>query len=552
MRKRKISVYLMALLFACLLAVSIGGYPVEFAEANFMPISIPQPAIVITSDGSVNPTSAPIQHDGNHYIFTNDIYGYTIASERDNIVLDGNGFKLRGNGSATGIFLNGLDGVTVKNMDISGFTYGIRLFAEEIFGGNSSGNSLTDNMLTGNKYGIYMSYTHDNTLRSNRMENNTYNFWIRGGYISELEVGYRNDIDVSNMVDGKPIVYYVNRQGETAPSDAGFVAFVNCSDMTAQGLSLSKNSQGILVVSTTKVLVTSNHVTGTDSGIYLYKSTNALVTKNTVSNSKEGIRGYNSSNNPITSNTITSNEIGVYFTNPSTNNTISKNTITASIQDGVNLWGSTNTSLTENTIAFNNETGINLFESYSTKIAANNIANNTGIGIKLWFDSSQNTISENTIAGNTIGIVINDSYDNTVTKNTIQGNLEWGMRFEDKQNNNVIYLNNFIDNRPNGDGLQVSVTGVGFIDPKPGGGNIWDNGTVGNYWSDYNTRYPNATGNSGMETTPYYLNENNIDRHPIREQVAIPELQPWITLPLIFAVTLLWTTFARKKRALHR
>jgi hypothetical protein len=136
------------------------------------------------------------------------------------------------------------------------------------------------------------------------------------------------------------------------------------------------------------------------------------------------------------------------------------------------------------------------------------------------------------------------------------------MRFEADQNNNVIWQNSFIGNRPAGDGLQVSVTGTGILEPKPGGGNIWDNGTEGNYWSDYNTRYPNATetGSSGTGNTPYFMNENNIDRHPlmtppedsntsqpspnptanvISPSPSIPELATWTVIPLLLTLAIL-------------
>jgi hypothetical protein len=37
-----------------------------------------------------------------------------------------------------------------------------------------------------------------------------------------------------------------------------------------------------------------------------------------------------------------------------------------------------------------------------------------------------------------------------------------------------------------------------------------------NYWSDYQTRYPNASeiGDTGVGDTPYVINENNIDYKP--------------------------------------
>jgi parallel beta-helix repeat protein len=547
--KQIVCTHLFSTIIVCLLIVAVAGQFAELAKANFFPISTPQPAFVIKSDGSVDPPTAPIHRDGNIYTVTDNIVGYTVAVERDNIVLDGNGYTLRGNGNSTGLFLKNRNGVTVKNMEISGFQYGIRLFAEDFMSMNSTGNTLSDNLLTGNAYGIYISYSSNNILRNNHMSNNTNNFWIKGGYISDRETGYVNDIDASNTVDGKPIIYWVNEQDKTVPSAAGYVALVNCANMTVQNLNLSKIAQGILVVSTANSQVTQNHITNSDSGIYLFNSTNIIVTENTLANNSEGITGYISSNNRIASNNITSNKIGIYFTGTSVNNTISANSITANTVDGLNLWGSANTSLHENMIAFNNETGINFFDSRNNKITANTIANNMGSGIKLWYDASENIISENNITSNNIGILINDSFDNTIIRNTIKDNSEWGMRFESTQNNNVIYQNSFINNRFAGDGLQVSVTGVGILDPKPGGGNVWDNGTTGNYWSDYIVKYPNATeiGGSGTGNTPFVINENNIDRHPLMEPIIIPEFPSWSILVFVVTVSAFLVALKTKK-----
>jgi hypothetical protein len=47
--------------------------------------------------------------------------------------------------------------------------------------------------------------------------------------------------------------------------------------------------------------------------------------------------------------------------------------------------------------------------------------------------------------------------------------------------------------------------------------NFWDNGSLGNYWIDYLTRYPNASeiGSTGIGDTPYVLGADNVDRYPL-------------------------------------
>jgi hypothetical protein len=74
---------------------------------------------------------------------------------------------------------------------------------------------------------------------------------------------------------------------------------------------------------------------------------------------------------------------------------------------------------------------------------------------------------------------------------------------------------------------------------------FWDNGSVGNYWSDYLTKYPNASeiGNSGIGDVPYFIDEDNIDRFPLIHPWGSPELvvlgidnNTYLSYPLNFTV----------------
>ena len=73
---------------------------------------------------------------------------------------------------------------------------------------------------------------------------------------------------------------------------------------------------------------------------------------------------------------------------------------------------------------------------------------------------------------------------------------------------NLFYHNNLVNNGQN------VVIASGAV-------NYWDNGQEGNYWSDYATKYPNATevGTSGIGNTPYVLDAGNSDQNPL--------LKPW-------------------------
>src|SRR5512135_1267353 len=99
------------IILVLLVLTSAGMQFVRFSSANFFPVPVPSPAYIIKSDGSVDPSLAPIQRTGNTYTLTSDIVGYTIAIERDDVVLDGAGYTLTGVGTSTGIFVKNSHGV---------------------------------------------------------------------------------------------------------------------------------------------------------------------------------------------------------------------------------------------------------------------------------------------------------------------------------------------------------------------------------------------------------------------------------------------------------
>jgi parallel beta-helix repeat protein len=169
---------------------------------------------------------------------------------------------------------------------------------------DAGSNTLTGNNVTNNKnYGIYIS--SGNTLRNNRMSNNRYNFDVRG-------TNFENDVDTSNLVNGKLIIYWVNQQDKIVPSDAGYVALVKCENITVQNLNLANNGDGVFLAFTNQ----------------------SIITGNTLTNNNNGIKFWGSSSNHIVGNNIRENGNGVFFSGatfldvfhyPSPDNTIYHN-----------------------------------------------------------------------------------------------------------------------------------------------------------------------------------------------------------------------------------
>ena len=76
---KKKTVLTAAFISTLIFSTQVGVQFVELSKANFVPLQVPLPAIFIKSDGSVDPLTAPIQQDGDSYIFTANISGYTLA-----------------------------------------------------------------------------------------------------------------------------------------------------------------------------------------------------------------------------------------------------------------------------------------------------------------------------------------------------------------------------------------------------------------------------------------------------------------------------------------
>ncbi|HUV01899.1 MAG TPA: NosD domain-containing protein [Desulfobacteria bacterium] len=110
----------------------------------------------------------------------------------------------------------------------------------------SSSNMLANNTAWNNKWwGIRLWNSDENILTSNIMRGNWYNFDIESRDQKHSE--YIQNIDTSNLVDGKPIYYWVNQRDKQIPSDAGFVGIVDCINISTKNVTLMNNFQGVLL-----------------------------------------------------------------------------------------------------------------------------------------------------------------------------------------------------------------------------------------------------------------------------------------------------------------
>jgi hypothetical protein len=159
----------------------------------------------------------------------------------------------------------------------------------------------------------------------------------------------------------------------------------------------------------------------------------------------------------------------------------------------------------ENLKIHNNSDSLNLPDCYNCTIT--NVTTNYQIGV----GGKYNTVTQ---CSGPIGL--GDGSENLIFKNNITSIFIAG-----DSSSNRFYENNI---------LLTDAPGI-YSD------NFWDNGSVGNYWSGYTSKYPGAVevGNSGIWDTPYTIdhrsdyatrdnpNAINIDHYPLMHQVNILE-----------------------------
>ncbi len=207
MQKKTVSGLLLTLLLLSMLTLAFNIQPVSAGGI-----------IYIRSDGTVEGTDK-IHRDGDVYTFTDNIYDTNgIVVETGNIVVDGAGYTLQGTGAwwSKGVDVTGSrHNVTIKNVEIKAFGYGIFLFfssRNSVYGNNITNNlegirvdtsqsgesTISANNITKNKGGIHLRASWRNSIHGNYLTNNF--FGIELSSPSEYNTISRNNI--TNNVDG--------------------------------------------------------------------------------------------------------------------------------------------------------------------------------------------------------------------------------------------------------------------------------------------------------------------------------------------------------------
>jgi len=370
-----------------------------------------------------------------HNNLVNNIdYGFTLSSSEDNVI---------------------------SSNIVTGSFYGMWLYS-------ISNNTLFGNNITNNHNGIELVYSFNNNLSGNMIDSNRYNFDVYGDRLGH----FINAIDVSNLINGKPICYIINQKDLVIRSSThpfvGYLGLVNCCNITVEALTLTNNGEGLLLAYTNNSRIMDNNVTENSLGVWLYESSDNTLSENNVTDNNIGMWLFRSPNNILKGNNIVSNSLGTHLYDYSNYNAIDGNNIS------------------------NNGDGVWLDSSSSNTIFGNNMNANTNYAISVGGYCYDNTINENNIMLNGVGVGFF---------------LSSGNKF---------YHNNFIDNTK-----QAYTQSVDYA-------NVWDDGypSGGNFWSDYtgvdlySGPYQDETGSDGVGDDPCIIDANNRDSYPLTKPYA--------------------------------
>ena len=156
LKKNSVLVFSVIFVFATI----ISAQSVSFVSANGIPAP-PINRIFIRSNGTIEPSTASILRNGNIYLLTADMPNSSIVVQRDNIVIDGAGYGIHGYSTHyyDGIIISYRTNITIKNMDISPFGYGVRM-------DYASNNTITGNRMSAFT-GVSLLYSDSNQIIGN-------------------------------------------------------------------------------------------------------------------------------------------------------------------------------------------------------------------------------------------------------------------------------------------------------------------------------------------------------------------------------------------------
>jgi nitrous oxidase accessory protein len=255
------------------------------------------------------------------------------------------------------------------------------------------------------------------------------------------------------------------------------------------------------------------------------------IVNNNIVNNAEGIRPQRN-DLLISGNNITGNSACGIAGSNAENIVISGNNISGNGY-GINIGVSRNVTVCGNNIS-DNEHGLNLVYYGPYFVYGNSITEN-GWGIRFAEGCQNATVFGNNVTQNIVGVVLLNFPNGGDVAFSGVGNTVFGNLFVD----NSEQVRPSVNEYPN---INMGSRGTDIV--------LWDNGTIGNYWSNYNGADANG---DGIGDTPYIIDDYNQDNYPLMNQVnisEIPEFPSWT--PILLMLSIVAVAVASYKRKLPK
>ncbi len=346
-----------------------------------------------------------------------------------------------------GIRIEEAEETTILNNTVDDSHRGIHVYHGEY-------TLIENNTVMNCDYGLNIVYTDPITIKNNFLYN-------CGIYITADESDYPFYILENNFVNDKIVGYFVNINNVIFEDPIyGQLIFVSCSDITIRNQELNNAKFGLMFRYSEDIHIINNIFKENNNAISLYLTISVEIINNTIEDNSGGMFIQNSDNVIIRNN--------YFFNNYYANNILY-----------------CDSPIIENNLYVDNTRGI--FFQYTDNAIIQN-----------------NTCRKNEYIINSYGIYLHSS-DNAIIKlNTIENAIRYGLSLASSSENNLVFLNSFINNNPSG----LSQASDDGID------NLWYSPSlnVGNYWDDL----------LGSENYTIDGSADSIDLFPIEENDVPP------------------------------